>query len=51
MVDRVVDYNLVSTPGFELTFQNYIVKNTYKVLLVLVLPECIPWLDLRDRKC
>ena len=51
MVDRVMDYNLVPTPGFELTFQNCIVKNTYKVLLVLVLPKCIPWLDLRDRKC
>ena len=38
-------------PGFELTFQSSIVKNSYKILLVLVLPKSAPWLRLRDRKC
>ena len=36
--------------GFELTFQSCIVKNSRKISLVLVLPECAPWLGLRDRK-
>ena len=38
-------------PGFELTFQSYIVKNSFKISLVLVSPECAPWLGLRDRNC
>ena len=37
--------------GFELTFQNCIVKNSYKISLVLVSPESPPWLGLRVRKC
>ena len=27
-------------PGFKLTFQSCIVKNLYRILLVLVLPKC-----------
>ena len=34
---------------FESTFQKCIMKNPYKILLVLVLPKCTPWLGLRDR--
>ena len=39
------------TTGFKLTFQSWTTKNTYKISLVLVLPECTPWLGLSDRKC
>ena len=39
------------TTGFKLTFQSSTTKNTYKISLVLVLPECTPWLGLSDRKC
>ena len=35
----------------QINFSNYIVKNTYKISLVLVFPNCAPWLGLRDRKC
>ena len=37
-------------PGFKLTFQSCIVKKSCKISLVLVSPECAPWLGLRDRK-
>ena len=43
--------NFLSFLGFELTFQSCIVKNSYKISLVLVLPECPPWFSLRVRKC
>ena len=32
-------------------FQSCIVKNSYKIYLVLFSPECAPFLGLRDRKC
>ena len=43
--------NFLVTPGFELTFQSWIVKNTCEISLFLVSPKCTAWLSLRDRKC
>ena len=34
-------------PGFELTFESFIMKSSYKSLLVLVSPKYASWLGLR----
>ena len=39
---EIIIKNKLESTGFGLTFQSCIMKNTYKISLVLFLPKCTP---------